>query len=54
MADEKIPGPTDPKCLDDFKGSKREQTAAKSKFIADFGYSAYEKLVQNSSIHVKK
>lgn len=54
MADDKVPGPNDPKCLDDFKGTKREQDSGKSKFISDFGYDAFQKLVQNSSIHVKK
>jgi hypothetical protein len=54
MAEQKTPGPTDPKHLDDFKGTKREQNAAKSKFISDFGYAAYEKLVQNSSLGVKR
>ena len=54
MAEEKVPGPNDPKHLDDFKGTKSEQNAAKSKFISDFGYSAYEKLVKQSSASVKR
>ncbi|MGC2474459.1 MAG: hypothetical protein WA485_08990 [Candidatus Sulfotelmatobacter sp.] len=48
------PDPNKPKTLDDFKGTKREQTAAKSAFIAKYGYGDFEKLVQDSSIHVKK
>jgi hypothetical protein len=51
---ETTPDPNKPKSLDDFKGTKREQTAAKSEFISKYGFAEYEKLVQNSSIHVKK
>jgi hypothetical protein len=46
--------PKKPTHLDDFKGSKKEQTAAKSEFISKYGFTEYEKLVQNSSITVKR
>jgi hypothetical protein len=55
MADETpLPGPTDPKHLDDFKGTKSEQTTAKSAYIKKFGYDAFENLVKQSSINSKR
>jgi hypothetical protein len=51
---ENLPDPNKPKSLEDFKGTKREQTAAKSAFITQYGFEEFEKLVQHSSIHVKK
>ena len=42
------------KYLDDFKGSPAEQRTAKSKFISEYGYEAYEELVRNSRTDVKR
>lgn len=54
MAEDQKPGPNDPKHLDDFKGTVPQQRKAKSEFISKFGYDAYEELVRNSSVTVKR
>jgi hypothetical protein len=54
MADEQKTETPKEKYLDDFKGSPAEQRAAKSAWIAKWGYEAYEKLVLNSRGSVKR
>lgn len=54
MADEQKPQVPVEKHLDDFKGTKSEQIAAKSAFISKYGFDAFEKLVQNSGAGSKR